>query len=110
MDDMMGQITSVGSNQFTMSFVEGMSSMTISADANTTFLGFDAIGKSNSFSGLAQGQIVMARMQLLSDLLAVPFFLSLHLRALAKQLRSRPRFQVGSPQIRSWPRRCPFLR
>ena len=66
MDDMMGQITSIGSNQFTMSFVQGMPSMTITADANTTFMGFDAIGKSNSFSGLAQSQIVMARMQLLA--------------------------------------------
>lgn len=66
MDDMLGQIASVGNNQFTMSFVQGMSSMTISTDSNTTFLGFDAIGKSNGFSGLAQGQIVMVRMQLMA--------------------------------------------
>ncbi len=66
MDDVMGQIRSVGTGQFTMSFVQGMSSMTITTDSNTTFLGFNAIGKSNSFSGLAQGQIVMARMQLLA--------------------------------------------
>jgi hypothetical protein len=65
MDDMICQIGSVGSNQFTMSCAEGMPSMTITADSNTTFMGFDAIGKSNSFSGLAQGQIVMARMQLM---------------------------------------------
>ena len=66
MDDMLGQITSVGSNQFTMSFVQGLPSMTGSADTNTTFIGFDVMGKSNSFSGLAQGQIAMARMQVLA--------------------------------------------
>jgi hypothetical protein len=66
MDDMMGQITSIGSNQFTMSFVQGMPSMTITTDSNTAFMGFDAIGKANSFSGLGQGQIVMARMQLMA--------------------------------------------
>jgi len=66
MDDMIGQISSVGSGQFTMSFVQGMPSMTITADTNTTFLGFDAVGKPNSFSGLAQGQIVLARMQLMA--------------------------------------------
>jgi hypothetical protein len=66
MDDMIGQISSVGSGQFTMSFVQGMPSMTIIADTNTTFLGFDAISKPNGFAGLAQGQIVMARMQLMA--------------------------------------------
>ena len=68
MDDMIGQVSSVGSgsNQFTMSFVQGMPSMTITADANTTFIGFDAIGKPNSFAGMAQGQIVLAKMQLLA--------------------------------------------
>ena len=66
MDDMLGQISSIGSNQFTMSFVQCMPSMTITTDTNTAFIGFDAIGKSNSFSALAQGQIVMARMQLLA--------------------------------------------
>jgi hypothetical protein len=66
MDDMIGQITSVGSNQLTMSFVQGMPSMTIATDTSTMFLGFDAIGKSNSFSGLVQGQIVMVKMQLIA--------------------------------------------
>lgn len=66
MDDMICQVGSVGSSQFTMSCVEGMPSMTISTDAGTTFLGFDAIGKPNSFAGLAQGQIVLARMQLMA--------------------------------------------
>ena len=67
MDDMIGQISSVGSgNQFTMTFVQGMPSITIATDANTTFLGFDAMGKPNSFAGLAQGQIVLARMQLMA--------------------------------------------
>ena len=49
MDDMLGQISSIGSNQFTMSFVQCMPSMTITTDTNTAFIGFDAIGKSNSF-------------------------------------------------------------
>jgi len=62
----MGQISSVGSNQFTMSFVQGVPSMAITTDTNTTFMDFDAIGKSNSFAGLAQGQVVMARMQLMA--------------------------------------------
>lgn len=68
MDDMIGQISSIGSgnNQFTISFVQGMPSMTITTDANTTFLGFNGIGKPNSFAGLAQGQIVLVRMQLLA--------------------------------------------
>jgi hypothetical protein len=68
MDDMIGQVSAVnsGSNQLTMSFVQGMPSMTITADANTSFEGFDGIGKPNSFAGLAQGQIVLARVQLLA--------------------------------------------
>lgn len=68
MDDMIGQISSVGSgnNQFTMAFVQGMPSMTITTDGNTTFLGFEAIGKPNSFAGLAQGKIVLVRMQLMA--------------------------------------------
>jgi hypothetical protein len=66
MDDVMGQISSVGTNQFTMSFAQGMPSMTITTDSNTAFMGFDATGKSNTFSALAQGQIVMARMQLMA--------------------------------------------
>ena len=66
MDDMLGQISSVGSGQFTMSFVNGMPSMTITTDSNTSFMGFDAISKLNNFSALAQGQIVMARMQLMA--------------------------------------------
>ena len=40
--------------------------MAITTDTNTTFMDFDAIGKSNSFAGLAQGQVVMARMQLMA--------------------------------------------
>jgi hypothetical protein len=69
MDDFLGQITSVnaGSNQFTMSFAQGMPSMTLSADSNTTFQEFDSIGKSNSMSGLTQGQMVLVRMELRSS-------------------------------------------
>lgn len=68
MNDMIGVINSVnsGSNQFSMSFVQGMPSMSITADTNTTFEYFDSIGKPNSFSGLANGQIVLAKMQLLA--------------------------------------------
>jgi Domain of unknown function (DUF5666) len=86
MDDMIGQISSVGSsnNQFTMLFVQGMPSMIITADANTTFLGFDGIGKPNSFAGLAQGQIVLARMQLMAGG-------NLH--------AERVRFESNAPQV-----------
>jgi len=68
MDDFLGQITSVNTanNQFTMSFAQGMPSMTLSADTNTTFQEFDSIGKSNNMSGLAQGQMVLVRMELRS--------------------------------------------
>ncbi len=69
MDDMIGQVTSVDApnNQFKMSFVQGMPSMTITVDANTTFEDFDSIGKTNNFSGLSQGQIVLAKMQLMAS-------------------------------------------
>jgi hypothetical protein len=68
MDDMIGQIASVdtANSQFKMSFVQGMPSMTIAIDANTTLEDFDSIGKTNNFSGLSQGQIVLAKMQLMS--------------------------------------------
>ena len=68
MDDMIGQVSSVDTtrNQFKMSLVERMPSMTLAADTNTTFEDFDAIGKPNSMSGLSQGQIVLVKMQLMS--------------------------------------------
>ncbi len=68
MGDMLGQITSVNadSNQFTMSFVEGMPSMSIMTDANTMFEDFEGAGKPNSFAGLAQGEIVLVEMQLMA--------------------------------------------
>jgi hypothetical protein len=68
MDDILGQITSVNAatNQFTVSFAQGMPSMTFTADTSTTFQDFDTIGKSNNMSGLAQGQTVLVRMELRS--------------------------------------------
>ena len=68
MDDMIGQVSSVDTtnNQFKVSLVQGMPSMTLSVDANTTFQDFDTIGKPNSISGLSQGQIVLVKMQLMS--------------------------------------------
>ena len=64
MDDMIGQIASVnaGGNQFTMSFVQGMPSMTIGVDSNTTFQNFS----NNSMAGLAQGQLVLVEIQLMA--------------------------------------------
>ncbi len=68
MDDMVGQISSVnaGTNQFTMSFVQGMPSMTIGVDTNSMFQDFDKIGKFNNISGMAAGQIVLVKMQLMA--------------------------------------------
>ena len=68
MDVMIGQVSSVDTtnNQFKVSLVQGMPSMTLSVDANTTFQDFDTIGKPNSISGLSQGQIVLVKMQLMS--------------------------------------------
>ena len=68
MDDMMGQVSSVnaGNNQFQMSFVQGMPSMTISVDNSTVFEHFDSIGKPNTMAGLLQGQIVQAKIQLMA--------------------------------------------
>ena len=68
MDDMVGQISSVNAanNQFSMSFMQGMPSMTIGVDSNSTFQGFDSIGKPNSIAGMATGQIVLLKMGLMS--------------------------------------------
>lgn len=68
MDDMIGQVSSVDApnNQFKMSFVQGMPSMTITADNTTTFEDFDSIGKTNNMAGIAQGQIVLVKMQLMA--------------------------------------------
>jgi hypothetical protein len=68
MDDMIGQVTSVdtANNQFKMSFVQGLPSMTIALDNNTTFQDFDSIGKTNNMAGLSQGQIVLVKMQLMA--------------------------------------------
>ena len=68
MNDMIGRISSVNasSNQVQIAFVQGMPSMTVTADSNTTFQGFDSIGMPNTLAGLAAGQIVLARMQLMA--------------------------------------------
>jgi Domain of unknown function (DUF5666) len=68
MDDMIGQVSSVDAtnNQFKMSLVQGMLSMTATVDTNTTFQDFDRIGKTNNISGLSQGQIVLVKMQLMA--------------------------------------------
>ena len=68
MDDMIGQVTSVdaSNSQFKMSFVQGMPSLTMALDNNTTFEDFDSIGRTNNLSGLTQGQIVLVKLQLMS--------------------------------------------
>lgn len=68
MDDMVGQISSVDvpDNQFTIGFVQGMPSMTVATDTNTTFEDFDAVGKTNDMAGLAQGEIVLVKMRLMA--------------------------------------------
>lgn len=40
--------------------------MTFTLDGNTTYLGFDTIGKPNSMAGLAQGQIVLVGVDLMA--------------------------------------------
>src|SRR5215471_4123254 len=54
MDDLIGQISSVDTtnNLFKMSFVQGMSAMTIAVDNNTVFEYFDSVGKPNTMAGL----------------------------------------------------------
>jgi hypothetical protein len=68
MDDMIGQVASVdaSNNQFKMSFVQGMPSMSVALDSTTTFEGFDSIGKMNNISGLSQGELVLVKMQLMA--------------------------------------------
>lgn len=86
MGDMIGQVSSVdaSNNQFKMTFAQGMPSMTIAIDGNTTFETFDSIGKTNNFFGLSQGQIVLAKMQLMSGG-------TLH--------ASKVRFESNKPQV-----------
>lgn len=69
MDDMVGQITSidVSDNQFKIAFVQGMPSMTVVTDSNTTFENFDSAGKTNNMAGLSQGEIVLVNMQLIAS-------------------------------------------
>ena len=64
MDDMLGQVSSVDlpNNQFKIAFVQGMPSMTLATDTNTTFEDFDAAGKPDSMAGLSQGEIVLVKM------------------------------------------------
>jgi hypothetical protein len=68
MDDIIGQVASVdaANNQFKISLTQGMTAMTLAVDANTTFEHFDSIGKTNSLSGISQGQIVLGKMQLMA--------------------------------------------
>jgi hypothetical protein len=68
MDDLLGQVSSVNTanNQFAMSFTQGMPSMSLAVDTNTTFEDFDSIGKPNSIAGLAKGQVVLVKMRLLA--------------------------------------------
>jgi len=40
--------------------------MTVTTDSNTTFENFDSAGKSNSMSGLSQGEIALVNMQLVA--------------------------------------------
>ncbi len=86
MDDMIGQVTSVdtANNQFKMSFVQGLSSMMVTLDSNTTFEGFDSIGKMNNISGLSQGELVLVKMQLMAGG-------TLH--------ASKVRFESNKPQV-----------
>lgn len=86
MDDMIGQLSSVdaSNNLFKMSFVQGMPSMTITTDNITTFEDFDSIGKTNNMAGLAQGQIVLVKMQLMAGG-------TLH--------ASKVRFESNKPQV-----------
>ena len=67
MNDMMGQVSAVNAsiNQFTMQFVQGTPSMTVSVDNATIFEDFNTIGKPNTFAGMAAGQIVEVNMQLM---------------------------------------------
>jgi hypothetical protein len=67
MDDILGQVASVdaANNQFRISLVQGMTAMTLAVDSNTTFEQFGSIGKTNSLSGLSQGQTVLVKMQLM---------------------------------------------
>jgi len=86
MDDMIGQVSSVNtaSNQVQVAFVQGLPSLTVGVDSNTTFQGFDSIGKSNNLSGIAADQIVLIRMQLMAGG-------NLH--------ADKVRFESNSPQV-----------
>lgn len=86
MDNMIGQVSSVdaSNNQIKMSFVQGMPSMTIALDSNTTFEDFDSIGRTNNMSGLSQGQLVLVKLQLMSAG-------TLH--------ASKVRFESNNPQV-----------
>jgi hypothetical protein len=68
MDDMLGQIISVNAanSQFTIAFVQGMPSMIVTTDPNTTFEDFEGAGKPDSMAGLSQGQIVLVKMRLMA--------------------------------------------
>lgn len=68
MDDMLGQVASVNAanSQFAIAFVQGMPSMTVTTDTNTTFEDFDGAGKPNSMAGLSQGEILLVKMQLMT--------------------------------------------
>jgi Domain of unknown function (DUF4382)/Domain of unknown function (DUF5666) len=86
MDDLLGQVSSVdaANGKFQIAFVQGMPSMSVTVDSNTMFQGFDSISKPNSISGIAAGQIVLTRMQLMAGG-------ALH--------ADKVRFQSNNPQV-----------
>ncbi len=66
MQDMIGVVNSVdaGNQSLTVQFAQGAPMLTVMTGGTTVFEGFDSIGKPNSFSSLAQGQIVEMTMQI----------------------------------------------
>ncbi len=67
-EDLLGQVTAVGSNQFTLKDSTSGQSFMISVDSNTQFEDFDKVGcTANNFSCIKAGQILEVDLHLMAN-------------------------------------------
>ena len=66
-NDFVGQVTSVGSNQFTLKSASSGLALAVQVDGSTQFSGFAQAGLTNSITSVSVGQIIAADLRLLAN-------------------------------------------
>ncbi len=66
-NDFVGQVTSVGSSQFTLKSASSGLALAVDVDGSTQFSGFAQAGLTNGITGVSVGQIIAADLRLLAN-------------------------------------------